>query len=284
MVKIGLLYSRIRMDEKMILDAAKEQGVDIVQIDDRALSFDLATSPEELAEVDVILERSISYWHSFYATRYFEHYGVTSINSHDVLRRCGDKAETSMVLAKAGVATPRVQVAFDEESAMRAVEAIGYPCVFKPVVGSWGRLIAKAADRETALALIEHKSVLGGPQHSIFYVQEYVPKPDRDIRAFCVDGETIAAIYRSNAQHFITNTAQGGKASNCPVTDDIRDICRRASDAIGGGVLAMDLMEGPNGLTCHEVNHTMEFKNSVAPTGVDIPGAIVRYATEVAKR
>jgi [lysine-biosynthesis-protein LysW]--L-2-aminoadipate ligase len=160
---------------------------------------------------------------------------------------------------------------------------MGYPCVLKPVVGSWGRLIAKVENREQAQALLEHKSVLGGPQHSVFYVQEFVPKPQRDIRAFVVGEEVIAAIYRTNPHHFITNTAQGGSASNCPVTPELEELCLRAAKAVGGGLLAMDVMEGPSGLTCHEVNHTMEFKNSVAPTGVDIPGRMLDFCIEVAK-
>jgi [lysine-biosynthesis-protein LysW]---L-2-aminoadipate ligase len=293
-MKLGMLYSRIRTDEKMLLDAAAKRGVQVELIDDRTLVLDLdgrGTYQDEqgrLHHLDrsttpAVLERSISYWHSHYASRYLQQAGIPCINDHDVVRRCGDKAETSLLLRKAGVPTPRVLLAVDEASALRACETLGYPVVLKPVVGSWGRLIAKAEGREQAQALLEHKAVLGGPQHSVFYVQEFVAKPMRDIRAFVVGDQVVAAIYRTNPGHFITNTAQGGKASNCPVTPDIREVSLRAAQAVGGGVLAMDLMEGPDGLTCHEVNHTMEFKNSVAPTGVDIPGAIVEHCIAVAK-
>ena len=284
MVRVGMIWSRIRNDEKMLMDAAAQRGVELVPIDDRELVLDVHEAPRELLGLDAVLERGISYYTSYYVTRALEQYGIPCVNSHRVLRNCGDKAETSFLLAKAGVPTPRVRLAFEEDSSIRAVESIGYPAVLKPVVGSWGRLIAKAPDRETALALLEHKRVLGSVQHGITYAQEYVEKPGRDIRAFWVGDRVIAAIYRTNPTHFITNTAQGGKASNCPVTEGIQRICERAAAAVGGGVLAMDLMETPDGgLTCHEVNHTMEFKNSVAPTGVDIPGLVIEYVTEVAK-
>jgi [lysine-biosynthesis-protein LysW]--L-2-aminoadipate ligase len=294
-MRIGLLHSRIRMDEKMLLDAAAKQGVDVEPLDDRTMVFGLHEGAtwvdekgqrQELASgrLDAVLERSVSYWHSYYASRFLEQYGIPCVNPHDVIRRCGDKLETSLLLAKAGVPTPRVLTALDEASGLEAVERLGYPAVLKPVVGSWGRLIAKAESPEQAQALLEHKAVLGGPQHSVFYVQEYVRKPGRDIRAFVVGDEVIAAIYRTNAKHFITNTAQGGTASNCPVTPELRELCLRAAEVVGGGVLALDVMELPDGgLTCHEVNHAMEFKNSVAPTGVDIPGRIVRYAVDIAK-
>jgi [lysine-biosynthesis-protein LysW]--L-2-aminoadipate ligase len=294
-VRLGLLHSRIRTDEKMLLDAARQRGLRLEPVDDRSLVFDLDGNAtwvdadgqrQELRRgaFDAVLERSLSYWHSHYATRLLEQNGTRCVNAHEVIRKCGDKAETSLLLQRAGVPTPRTCLAWDEASALRACERVGYPVVFKPVVGSWGRLIAKAEDKEQAGAIIEHKAVLGGPQHSVFYVQELVRKPGRDIRAFVVGERVIAAIYRTNPHHFITNTAQGGKASKCEVTPDIEELSLRAAKAVGGGVLAMDLMELPGGgLTCHEVNHSMEFKNSVAPTGVDIPGLVVEHLARVAK-
>ena len=283
MVKIGLIWSRIRNDEKMLMDAAAQRGVELVPIDDRELVLPVHQAPKELLGYDAFLERGISYWTSHYVTMALEQYGMPCVNPHRVLVNCGDKALTSLLLARHGVPTPRTFLAFEEASSMRAIESAGYPAVLKPVVGSWGRLIARANDKETAGALLEHKRVLGGPQHGITYAQEFVEKPGRDIRAFWVGDRVIAAIYRTNDQHFITNTAQGGRASNCPVSEDIQRICEKAARAVGGGVLAMDIMESANGLVCHEVNHTMEFKNSVAPTGVDIPGKIIEFVVDVAK-
>jgi [lysine-biosynthesis-protein LysW]--L-2-aminoadipate ligase len=151
------------------------------------------------------------------------------------------------------------------------------------VVGSWGRLLAKIDNRDTAEAIVEHKNVLGGFMHNIFYIQEYVDKPGRDIRAFVVGDETIAAIYRTSP-NWITNTARGGVASNCPVTPELNELCLKAAAAVGGGVLAMDVFETKDGLTVNEINYTMEFKNSVAPTGVDIPGKVIEHLVRTAKR
>jgi [lysine-biosynthesis-protein LysW]--L-2-aminoadipate ligase len=158
---------------------------------------------------------------------------------------------------------------------LKAIEVMGYPCVLKPVVGSWGRLLAKVENREVAEALIEHKATLG-VNHQVFYIQEYIDKPGRDIRAFVVGDETICAIYRSS-ENWITNTARGGVATNCPVTDEIAGLCQRAARAVGGGLLALDLFETDNGLTINEINHTMEFRNSIATTGVNIPQKMVEY-------
>jgi [lysine-biosynthesis-protein LysW]--L-2-aminoadipate ligase len=192
---------------------------------------------------------------------------------------CGDKLLTSKALSEHDVPQPEVRIAFTESSALQAIESMGYPVVIKPAVGSWGRLIAKINDRDSAEALLEHKTILGSYHHSIFYLQKYVEKNERDIRSFVIGNKCIAAIYRESP-HWITNTARGGKAINCPVTTEIAEISLRAAEAVGGGVLAIDLFENGNGLLVNEVNYTMEFKNSIDTTSVNIPEHIVQYVIE----
>ncbi len=273
MIRIGFLYTRLRVEEKYLLEELEKYGdVEVVRINDGNTFFDI----NQLSEpVEVLLERSISYSRGLYISRIFEANGVPVVNSPLVAERCGDKYITSQILAKNGVPTPRVLMAFDQESALQAIEAMGYPCVLKPVVGSWGRLLAKVENQEMAEALIEHKATLG-VNHQVFYIQEYINKPGRDIRAFVVGEETICAIYRSS-ENWITNTARGGVATNCPVTDELAELGQRAARAIGGGLLALDVFETENGLTINEINHTMEFRNSIVTTGVNIPQRMIEY-------
>ena len=273
MLRVGFLYTRLRVEEKYLLDELeKNSDVEIVRINDGDAYFDITQIP---APVDVLLERSVSYSRGLYISRIFEAHGIPVVNPSVVAERCGDKYVTSQLLVQNGIPTPRVLMAFEEESALLAIEAMGYPCVLKPVVGSWGRLLAKVENRHMAESLIEHKASLG-VNHQVFYIQEYIDKPGRDIRAFVIGDETICAIYRSS-ENWITNTARGGVATNCPVTDEIADLCRRAARAVGGGLLALDLFETENGLTINEINHTMEFRNSIATTGVNIPEKMVNY-------
>jgi [lysine-biosynthesis-protein LysW]--L-2-aminoadipate ligase len=276
MTRVGFLYTRLRVEEKHLLDELeKRDGVEVVRINDGDSYFDI----NQLAEpVDVLFERSISYSRGLYISRIFEANGVPVVNSSIVAERCGDKYITSQILAKNGIPTPRVFMAFDEESALRAIEAMGYPCVLKPVVGSWGRLLAKVENRSMAESLIEHKSTLG-VNHQVFYIQEYINKPGRDIRAFVIGDQCICAIYRSS-ENWITNTARGGVATNCPVTDEIAKLCQRAARAVGGGLLALDLFETDNGMTINEINHTMEFRNSITTTGVNIPEKMIDYVLQ----
>jgi [lysine-biosynthesis-protein LysW]--L-2-aminoadipate ligase len=273
-MKIGFLHSILRKDEKFLLDEiAKRPNVETVMIDDRQLIFNMG---ENNFKFDVVLERSINHSRALHALTLFEAVGVKCVNTAQVALTCGDKLLTSKALSMHKIPQPAVSIAFTEESALEAIENMGYPVVIKPAVGSWGRLLAKVNDRDAAEALLEHKAILGSYHHSIFYIQDYIEKRGRDIRAFVVGDRCIAAIYRESP-HWITNTARGGVAVNCPVTDEIDDLAVRAAKAVGGGVVALDIFETDDGLLVNEVNYTMEFKNSISVTGVNIPGLIIDY-------
>ena len=277
--RVGIIFSRPRVEEKHLFASFEQRGAAVTPINDDELILDMDM---KALPFDVILERSVSTSRGLYALRMLEAAGNVTINRFNTANTCADKLLTTAALQEAGIPQPKVRVAFTSESALKAIEEMGYPVVLKPVVGSWGRLLARINDRDAAEAILEHKEVLGSYQHSIIYIQEMVRKPGRDIRAFVVGNECICAIYRS-AEHWITNTARGGKASNCPVTPELNDICVRAANAVGGGVLAVDVFEDPDrGFLINEINHTMEFRNSIAPTGVDIPGRVADYALKMA--
>ena len=272
-MRIGFLHSLVRKEEKLLLgEFAKQGAAEVVMLDDRKMIFNLKSGPD----VDVVLERCINHSRALHGLRLLESLGIRCVNSYRVANVCGDKLLTSLALKEAGVAQPEVRVAFTEASALEALDEIGYPAVLKPAVGSWGRLLSKVNDRDAAESILEHKTILGSYHHSIFYVQQYVEKHGRDIRSFVVGDECIAAIYRDSA-HWITNTARGAQASNCPVTEELAAISLAAARAVGEGILAVDLFETPDGLLVNEVNYTMEFRNSIDTTGVDIPGRMVEY-------
>ena len=279
-MKIGLLHSLIRKDEKFLIDEFnKIKGVELVMIDDRDISFNLG---KDKFDLDVVVERCINHSRALHGLKLFETAGVKCVNSYSVATVCGDKLLTSCALAENNVPQPEVRVAFTEESALKVIEEMGYPVVLKPAVGSWGRLLSKINDRDAAEAILEHKTVLGSYHHSIFYIQKYVEKKGKDIRSFVVGDECIAAIYRTSP-HWITNTARGGIATKCEVTDELRDISVRAAKAVGGGIVAIDVFESEKGLMINEVNYTMEYKNSITTTGVNIPQKMVEYVLQVAE-
>ncbi len=278
---VGVLFSRVRVEEKWIFASLERRGLDYERLDDRLVHFDL-DDPEPWRQYDVILERSISYTNGLYACHIFNTWGIPTVNTAAVAEACGDKLITTALLAKAKVPQPHSRVAFTPESALETIEAMGYPVVLKPVVGSWGRLLAKVNDRDTAEAILEHKATLGSVQHSVFYIQEYIKKPGRDIRAVVVGDQVITAIYRKSA-HWITNTARGGEGELCPVTPELEKVSLQAARAVGGGVLAVDVIEDPDrGMLVNEVNHTMEFHTVQPLSGIDIADTIVGYAVDIA--
>jgi [lysine-biosynthesis-protein LysW]--L-2-aminoadipate ligase len=282
-LRIGVLYSRVRVEEKWIFASLERRGLDYERLDDRQVHFNL-DDPEPWLQYDAILERSISYTNGLYACRIFNIWGIPTVNTAAVAEACGDKLITTTLLARAGVPQPHSRVAFTPESALETIEAMGYPVVLKPVIGSWGRLLAKVNDRDSAEAILEHKAVLGSVQHSVFYIQEYIKKPGRDIRAVVVGDKVITAIYRKSA-HWITNTARGGEGELCPVTPELEEVSLKAAQAVGGGVLAVDVIEDPErGMLVNEVNHTMEFHTVQPLSGIDIGDTIVGYTVDMATK
>ena len=276
-MRLALLHSVVRREEKLLFSAFRRfEGVEVEGLDDRKLQFEPGREQPDYLRYDGVVARSVSYSRNLYARRLFETIGVRCFNESTVGAICGDKLLTSVALVRAEVPHPELSVAFTEESAMEAIEAMGYPVVIKPLVGSWGRLIARASDRDSAESLLEHKAALGGFQNQIYYLQRYVEKGGRDIRSFVVGDRCIAAISRTGS-HWRTNTARGAKAENFPVSRELEDVSLAAARAVGGGILAIDLFETEDGFVVNEVNDTMEFKNSIETTGVDIPGAIAEY-------
>ena len=272
-MKIGILFSKIRVEEKLLIEEVKKRrNVTLKLIDSRKLII----TPEDDLGIDVLLDREIASSKALHVVEMLKNSTVRCINSYDVIRICGDKVFTSRWLSKKGVPTPKVKVAFTKESALEAIEEMGYPVVLKPVDGSWGRLIAKIENKNSALAILEHKSYLSSFYHSIFYLQEYINKPDRDIRVLMIDEEPICASYRKSSD-WLTNVSKGATTEECIVTPELEKISIMASKAVGGGALAIDIMETADGFTVNEINCSMEFKGSMHAVKKNIPSIIIDY-------
>ena len=279
-MKIGILYSRIRQDEKLLLNELRDRDHEIEKIDVRKHQFGLDGTTANIDDLDLAVDRCLSTSRSLYATRFLDHYDVPVVNSPETADVCADKVKNSLALDGAGVPTPDTKVAFTVDAAMEAIESFGYPCVLKPVVGSWGRLMAKLDSKSAAEAILEHKKVLGHYEHKVFYVQEFVDKPGRDIRVVAVDGEPVAAMTRTS-DHWLTNAAKGGDTAAFELDDTALDLVEKASDAVGGGLLGVDLMEvggeKSGEYTVHEINHTVEFKALNGCVDVDVPATVVDW-------
>jgi [lysine-biosynthesis-protein LysW]--L-2-aminoadipate ligase len=252
-------------------------------VDSKDLSLDVTAGKKMLNE-DVVLQRCVGHFRNVHLTSALEASGHKVVNSSSCAWICGDKLLGTIALVRSSVPTPRTMLAFTEESALKTLDDLGYPAVIKPVVGSWGRLSALLKDRDAAVAVLEDREEMF-PMYQVYYLQEFVKRPPRDIRSFVIGGRTVAAIYRvSESGDWRTNTARGGRAQACPVSRELDELSVKAAEATGGEILGVDLMESENGLVVHEVNGTTEFKNTVPVTGVDIPRLIVDYLVSIQKR
>ena len=275
-MNVGVLYSRIRRDEKLLLSELRDRGHEVTKIDVRKERFGVHEPPEILEGLDIVVDRCLATSRSRYISRFVDAYDVPVVNDPETAAVCADKARNSLALAGAGVPTPATEVTFTKEAAMESIEEFGYPCVLKPVIGSWGRLMAKIDSRDAAEAILEHKETLGHYEHKVFYIQEFVEKPGRDIRVVATDGEPIAGMARSS-EHWLTNAARGAETEPIKITPEMADLVERASEAVGGGLLGIDLMETGDAYTVHEVNHTVEFKALNEVTETDVPAAVVDW-------
>ena len=279
MHKICIVFDRLRTEEKLLQTQASEMGYETSMVDAKTTRFDTSSNKNEYNFGDVVLERCISYYRGLHFTACLEFLDVPVINSFNVSNTCGNKMITSMLLKKNNIPTPRTYFSFSAESAMEHFENVGYPLVIKPIIGSWGRSVIPIKDKDTADAIIENRQVTDGPQDRIYYLQEMIDSPPRDIRVITVGDQPIAAMYRKSSGGFKTNIALGAEPEICKITNEIEDLCVKASEAVGGGILGIDLMEDKNkGLVVHEVNNTVEFKGLVKVAEKNIPKEMIDFA------
>jgi [lysine-biosynthesis-protein LysW]---L-2-aminoadipate ligase len=277
-VTFAVLASRVRFEEKQIFAALDRRGVPYVHLDTRQVCGGL---DGERPEYGGALNREISQSRGYYASLLLESWGVPTVNRAAVIEVCGDKLRTSLELRRSGLPTPRTALALTPEAGLRAAEGLGYPVVVKPLTGSWGRLAALVRDRAEAETVLEHRAALSSPQQHIIYLQELVDKPGRDIRVLVAGDRAVAASYRYS-DAWRTNARRGGRSEPCPLTPELTCLALAAAKAVGGGVLGVDLIEGPDGLLVLEVNHTVEFQGLQAASEVDVADAIVSHALESA--
>ena len=283
-IRLGILITYLRTEEKLLLASARRRGLDVSTIVERSLVLDLSTptAAEAGYDFDVVLDRCVAHLPAGYTLQVFERWGIPTINSATTTLICDDKVRCGLVLEAAGVPSPRTVAAFSVEAGLQACERLGYPAVVKPVTGSWGRLLAKVNGPDQARLIFEQKQELGSIHHGILCVQEFLQKPDRDIRAFVVGDRVIAASYRTS-EHWITNTARGAVSKPCPVTPEIEAMAIGACRATGARWAGVDLVETDRGLLCIEVNSGGEFHGLMTTTDVDIADAIVGEAVKLAE-
>ena len=279
------MFDRLRAEEKMLQKEAAELGHDTVMLDAKITQVNTDSKKEDFDLGDVVLERCVSYFRGLHFTASLEFMDIPVLNKFDVASICGNKMFMTLLLKKAGVPTPKTYFSFTSESASENLEKVGYPLVIKPVIGSWGRGVMPIKDRDTMDAISEIRDITDSPHDRIYYLQELVERPPRDIRVITVGDEPVAAIYRKSSGGFKTNIALGADPELCEITKEMEDMAAKASKAMGGGILGIDMMEDEkNGLVVHEVNNTVEFKGLARGAQRNIPKEMVEFALNYVRK
>ncbi len=279
MSKVCIVFDRIRAEEKMLEKEALGLGYDTLMLDAKITQVNTDTKKQDLDLGDVVLERCVSYYRGLHFTSCLEFLDIPVINNFQVANVCGNKMFMTLLLKKHNVPTPKTYFSFTSESATENLEKTGYPLVIKPVIGSWGRGVMAIRDKDTMDAICEIRDITDSPHDRIYYLQELVNRPPRDIRVITVGDQPVAAMYRKSSGGFKTNVALGAEPELCPLTKEIEDLAVKASQAMGGGILGIDMMEDEkNGLIVHEVNNTVEFKGLSRVAEKNIPKEMVEYA------
>jgi len=285
MSKICIVFDRLRTEEKMLQKEASELGHDAVMLDAKITQVNTDSKKEDYDFGDVVLERCVSYFRGLHFTASLEFMNVPVLNKFDVANICGNKMFMTLLLKKNNIPTPKTYFSFSSESAAENIEKVGYPLVIKPLIGSWGRGVMQIKDRDTMDAIFEIRDITDSPHDRIYYLQELIKRPPRDIRVITVGDEPIAAMYRKSSGGFKTNIALGADPELCEITKEMEDMAVKASKAMGGGILGIDMMEDEqNGLVVHEVNNTVEFKGLARVAKRIIPKEMVEFALNFVRK
>jgi len=285
MSKICIVFDRLRSEEKMLEKEALNLGHEAVMLDAKITQINTDSQRKDFDFGDVVLERCVSYFRGLHFTASLEFMDVPVLNKFFVANQCGNKMFMTLMLKKYNVPTPKTYFSFSSESALENIEKIGYPLVIKPVIGSWGRGVMQVKDRDTADALFEIRDITDSPHDRIFYLQEVIKRPPRDIRVITIGDEPIAAMYRKSSGGFKTNIALGADPELCEITEEIEDVAAKASKAMGGGILGIDIMEDEKrGFVVHEVNNTVEFKGLSKVSKRNIPKEMVEFALNYVRK
>ena len=285
--RISLIYDRVRWEEKEIFNAFEEKNIPFSKHDAKALVLRSDDSTESIQSSfgDSVIQRCISHYRGMLIAHYLESKNCLVVNNSDTSRICGNKFLSTLKFEESGIKTPLTLFSFSDKSAEDSIEELGFPSVLKPIVGSWGRGVVKLNDKDSAKALIEMRYNDDGLLSKIFYIQQHVKRPPRDIRTVVVGNEVVGAEYRySSNDDWRTNFSLGAKIENCPITKELEDIVLKASSSVGGGILGVDLMESDDGFLVHEINNNVEFKGVSKFTKDNIAYKIVDYIDNISKR
>ncbi len=211
------------------------------------------------------------------ALHMLEEYGVFVVNPALSIEKSVNKYYTSALLEKAGLTCPRTVVTESFTEAMRAFEELGGDIVVKPLFGSLGAGITRLTDRDIAYRVFR---ALESTQ-CVYYLQEYIPHGNADIRVFVVGGEVVASMRRV-ATGWKTNISSGATPQPYEPTSEEVETSLKAAETLELEYTGVDLMRSEDDGTLYtlEVNSTPGWEGLQKVTAVDVAKRLVEHIFE----
>ena len=268
---LTFIYDSISWEEKELIKGLQSESIklNLVNAKDNALNL---TGKLDFEGPAVI--RCMSSRRSLYYSYILESHGIKTINSFNTFSIAGNKVFTTSYLYKNGIKTPETSVSFSHDNALSTADNMGYPVVFKPASGSWGRMISLLENENIAETVFSMNDMVN---ENSYYLQKYVKRPPRDVRAIVVGDNISATIYRYSGEGWKTNLALGGKVEKAVLPESQLDILLRVAHLFDPGIIGIDAMETDEGLVVHEINSRVEFKGASKVYGNKIINDIVQY-------
>lgn len=249
---IGILGTRKGSHVEMLAHSLETLGAELSLIDPKRMTSYLPEPLTESAEsdgsvraineLDALVVRSLpggSLEQVIYRVNVLhrlEKLGLKVINSAALIEKTVDKFYTSALLAEAGLPVPKTIVTERYDQAMEAVKKLG-PVVVKPVFGSLGKGIVLIEDLDIAHRVFRALE-LG---KYIYYLQEFLPNGNEDLRLFVVGDEVIGAM-RRRGESWKTNIACGSKAERYYPDPKISQLALRAAKILQADYLGVDIL------------------------------------------
>jgi RimK family alpha-L-glutamate ligase len=172
-----------------------------------------------------------------------ENLGVRIVNSASSIERTVDKYYTSFLLADAGIPTPRTLVTEDFDAALASCQEMR-DVILKPLFGSEGKGMVRINDEETAYRVLRAWEM----NRYIYYIQEYLPHFQEDIRAFVVGNQVVAAMLRGGIG-WKTNFSKGAKVKQIKLSAEMETLALQSTQLLNLDYAGVDLMTAEDGKT-----------------------------------
>jgi tetrahydromethanopterin:alpha-L-glutamate ligase len=242
-----------------------------------AADIRITTGDLELETLDAVIVRDVGggggedMSYRFDVLCNLERSGVLIVNPPEAIQAAANKHMASYLFNKHNLPTPETMITSDIDEAFMAIRKWGR-AVTKPIFGFKGQDIHCLTDNDSTRKLLQ----IALDNRGVLYLQQYIPNPGRDIRAFVVDDHMAGAIYRAAPKgSWISNLSRGGTPEPCTLTPELEEMACGAAQAVGAVYAGVDLVEGPDGLSILEVNGTPSGRGIFEACGVDVTREVV---------